>query len=60
MERWFNVRIVIRDSGLNNYRFSGIFEKETVDDALKELQLTNDFSFTHKNNGNEIDLYAKN
>jgi transmembrane sensor len=60
MERWFNVRIVIRDSSLNNYRFSGIFEKETVDNALKELQLTNDFSFTHKNNSNEIDLYAKN
>ena len=28
MERWFNARIRIRDSRLNDYRFSGIFEKE--------------------------------
>lgn len=59
IERWYNIRIVIRDSSLNNYRFSGIFENETPDEALKELQMTRDFSFTHKNNGNEIDLYAK-
>ena len=57
MERWFNVRIRIRDSRLNDYRFSGIFEKETLDEALKELQLTR--GFTYKTNGNEIDLYAK-
>ena len=57
MERWFNVRILIRDSRLNDYRFSGIFEKETLDEALKELQLTR--NFTYKTNGNEIDLYAK-
>jgi len=57
MERWFNVRIRIRDDRLNDYRFSGIFEKETLDEALKELQLTR--SFTYKTNGNEIELYAK-
>jgi transmembrane sensor len=59
MERWYNVRIVIRDSSLNDYRFSGIFEKETPDEALKELQMTRDFGFTHKTNNNEIDLYEK-
>jgi transmembrane sensor len=59
MERWYNVRIVIRDSSLNSYRFSGIFENETPDEALKELQMTRDFSFTHKTNDNEIDLYEK-
>jgi len=57
MERWFNVRIRIRDGRLNDYRFSGIFEKETLDEALKELQLTR--GFIYKTNGNEIDLYAK-
>lgn len=59
MERWFDVRIVIRDSSLNNYRFSGIFENETPDEALKELQLTREFNFSHKTNSTEIDLYAK-
>ena len=59
MERWYNIRIVIRDSSLNNYRFSGIFGNETPEEALKALQMVRDFSFTHKNNGYEFDLYAK-
>ena len=57
MERWYNVRIDLRDAILNNYHFGGIFEKETVEEALRELQLTRDF--TYKINGNEIELYAK-
>jgi len=57
MERWYNVRIDLRDTILNSYHFGGIFEKETVEEALRELQLTRDF--TYKINGNEIELYAK-
>ena len=57
MERWYNIRITIRDTSLNNYHFGGIFEKETVEEAFKELQLTREF--TYKMNGNEIELYAK-
>jgi transmembrane sensor len=57
MERWFNVRITIRDSSLINYHFGGIFEKETLQQALKELQLTRNFGY--KIDGNEIELYAK-
>jgi len=40
MERWYNVRITIRDTTLNNYHFGGIFENETLEQAFKELQLT--------------------
>ena len=47
MERWYNVRITIRDTSLNNYHFGGIFENETLEHALKELQLTSEF-FTGK------------
>jgi ferric-dicitrate binding protein FerR (iron transport regulator) len=57
MERWYNVKIDLRDSMLNSYHFGGIFEKETVEEAFKELQLTRDFNYTI--NGNEIELYAK-
>jgi transmembrane sensor len=57
MERWYNVKIDLRDTILNNYHFGGIFEKETVEEAFRELQLTRDFTF--KINGNEIELYAK-
>ena len=57
MERWYNVKIDLRDTLLNSYHFGGIFEKETVEEALGELQLTRDFNY--KINGNEIELYAK-
>jgi transmembrane sensor len=57
MERWYNVRITIRDTSLNNYHFGGIFENETLEQAFKELQLTREFIY--KRNGNDIELYAK-
>jgi transmembrane sensor len=57
MERWYNVRITIRDTSLINYHFGGIFENETVEQAFKELQLTREFFYKRK--GNEIELYAK-
>jgi transmembrane sensor len=57
MERWYNVRITIRDNILINYHFGGIFENETVEQAFKELQLTRDFVYKRK--GNDIELYAK-
>jgi transmembrane sensor len=57
MERWYNVRITIRDTSLNNYHFGGIFENETLEQAFKELQLTREFIYKRK--GNDIELYAK-
>lgn len=57
MERWYNVRIIIRDSSLNNYHFGGAFASETVEEAFKALQLTT--AFTYKINNNEIEIYAK-
>jgi len=57
MERWYDVSIFVRDEQLNKYHFSGAFTTETVEEALKDLQLTADF--TYKINGKEIDLYAK-
>lgn len=57
LERWYDVHIVIRDESLNHYHFGGAFENESIEEALKELQYTADF--TYKINGKEIDLYAK-
>ncbi len=57
MERWYNVKIYIKDEGLNQYRFGGAFEHETIREALNALQLTT--KFTYKINGNEIELYGK-
>jgi len=59
MERWYNVRITIRDSSLNSCRFGGAFANETIEEAIQALQLTSATAFTYKIIGNEIELYAK-
>ncbi|MBS1601372.1 MAG: FecR domain-containing protein [Bacteroidetes bacterium] len=59
MERWYNVKITIRDSSLYTCRFGGTFANETIDEAFKALQLTSAKAFTYRIDGNEIELYAK-
>ncbi len=38
MERWYNVRIILSDAGLNNMEFTGSLEKESLHEALGALQ----------------------
>jgi transmembrane sensor len=39
MERWYNVDITLSDTLLKDYRYTGKFEKENVEQALKALKL---------------------
>jgi transmembrane sensor len=39
MERWFNVDITLKDSLLKDFRYTGKFEKENIEQALKALKL---------------------
>lgn len=50
MEKWYNLRIVIDNEKLKNYRISGSFINETPEEALKELQFLVPFSYAVKNN----------
>ncbi len=52
MERWYNVKINIKNNTIANYRFGGVFENENIEEALKALQLIAMFKFTI--NENEI------
>jgi ferric-dicitrate binding protein FerR (iron transport regulator) len=57
MERWYNVKITFKDERLYRRRFGGTFANESVEDALKALQLTTAFSYSI--HGNEIDIDSK-
>jgi transmembrane sensor len=57
MERWYNVRIIFLNNELYQYRFKGIFSNESIEEALKELQMT--AKFNYKINDNEIELNKK-
>jgi ferric-dicitrate binding protein FerR (iron transport regulator) len=50
MERWYNLKITIEVEKLKNYRISGSFVNETVEQALKNLQFLMPFNYSIKNN----------
>ncbi len=50
LERWYNVKIIIKNEQLKNYRFTGTFENETIEQAIAALQLTTKFSYKFEKN----------
>lgn len=48
MERWYGVDIKFKNDSLKQYRFSGVFEKETINQALDALRMTENFSYKIK------------
>lgn len=49
MERWYNTTIHIQNADIANYSFTGIFDGETLTQALDELKMTRKFSFEINN-----------
>lgn len=45
MERWYNVTIHIENEQVADYTFSGIFQGETLSQALEELKMIRAFNF---------------
>lgn len=52
MERWYGVRINFRDRSVEDLRFTGIFESESIRTALKALTITEHFNYNIE--GNEV------
>lgn len=46
MERWYGVHIRFADESLREIRFTGIFERENISQALDALKLTANFSYS--------------
>lgn len=49
LERWYGVHITIETPKMKDYRISGTFVNETLEEALKELQMLTPFSYELKN-----------
>ncbi|SIN90500.1 FecR family protein [Chitinophaga niabensis] len=45
MERWYNVTIQFENTAIQQLRFTGLFKKETLIQALEALQLTEGFNY---------------
>lgn len=50
MERWYAVNISFKDEKIKEKKLTGIFENETVSQALDAIQMTTKFSYTIDNN----------
>ncbi|MCD0488235.1 FecR family protein [Pedobacter sp. MC2016-14] len=45
LQNWYGINIVIKDDAVKNYRYSGVFENETILKTLEALQLSYPFKF---------------
>jgi ferric-dicitrate binding protein FerR (iron transport regulator) len=50
IERWYNVEIELSNTELKNARFSGKFDKETIEQAMKALTLVTRFHYEIEKN----------
>lgn len=57
LERWYNVEIKIKDESLSNIRFSGKFDKESIQDVLSALAIVH--PITYDINKNKIVIKSK-
>jgi transmembrane sensor len=49
MERWYGVKIKFKNESVKDYRFTGIFEKEGLTEALNALKMIEPFNYKYKN-----------
>ncbi|MBN1598727.1 MAG: DUF4974 domain-containing protein [Bacteroidales bacterium] len=50
LERWYNVRINIENNSLKQIRFTGTFERESVEQALNIIRLTTPLNYSMDKN----------
>jgi len=55
LERRYGVAIRFSNTSIRDLKFTGVFEKETIDEVLKALQLTEKFNY--KTEGNNITIF---
>ena len=55
MSRKYDVNIQFSGEAIKDYHFTGVFEKETLEEALNALQLTENFNY--KIDGTSITIY---
>lgn len=50
LERWYNIEIVINNQNAGKHRFTGVFDKETVEQAFRAMQLIKPFKYAIEGN----------
>ncbi|WP_169924848.1 FecR family protein [Thermoflavifilum aggregans] len=56
-ERWYGYHFRFMDDSVKQYHFTGIFEHETLEQALKALQIAEKFHFQIQNQDSTVVIY---
>jgi hypothetical protein len=59
MERWYDMKIHFKDDKIKNYKFTGVFDKETINEAFEALRLSSQQSFKYEIVFRDIYLESK-
>jgi transmembrane sensor len=59
LERWYDMKIHFTDDKIKNYKFTGAFDKETVNQAFEALKLSSQQSFKYEISFRDIYLDTK-
>jgi transmembrane sensor len=59
MERWYNVQFEFRDSASKTFHFSGVFQNESIEQALTALRITAENKFRYTVTGNTVIITKK-
>jgi ferric-dicitrate binding protein FerR (iron transport regulator) len=57
LQRWYDLEIIIKDEQIKKKKFTGVFENETIDQALMALQFTAPFKYVI--NKKQVTIFSK-
>jgi len=59
LERWYDVKIHFENEEIKKYRFTGMFDRETINQAMDALKVSSEHSFNYKMTLRDIYLQRK-
>ena len=49
MQRWYGIKVKFKNNNVKDYHFTGVFEKESITQALDALKMIETFTYKYKN-----------
>ncbi|MEN8120075.1 MAG: FecR domain-containing protein [Bacteroidota bacterium] len=59
LERWYNIKIIVKDKEIEDYRYRATFQDETIDEILRLLKLTSPIDYLVKQRETEDGVFTK-
>jgi transmembrane sensor len=57
LERWYDIKIELENEAVKNYHYTGVFENESVKDALDAMSLIRPFNYKINTSNNSVTIY---